>query len=169
MTEHSTEERIAALEHNNTLLRRELEELRASLSAEVRTRRLVVVADDGFERIVAESRPHSGGIKVRCRIPEGRDEHFGTSTTVYAVDDEEHYPNAGIYVTGYGDLYASLSVQECPDGLDERGAPTARAELNLHRENGRAGLVVDSDGVRQAAMRLYLERENEKELATIHH
>lgn len=62
-----TEARLDKLEEDNARLRNDLSAMRASLAAEVRTRRLVVEEEDGFERIVAEGRGTHGKIQVHAR------------------------------------------------------------------------------------------------------
>lgn len=62
-----TEPDVRALRGEVALLRQELAELRKSLAQEVRTRRLVVVEKDGFERIEARADGDSGSIVVQAR------------------------------------------------------------------------------------------------------
>jgi hypothetical protein len=90
-------------------LRIELVELRHRLLDEVRTRRLVVVSDDAFERVVADAFPSHGGVEVRSRGPAG-------STTVaglFAVDADEGDPaNIGLALSSRGDVAALLDLYE---------------------------------------------------------
>src|SRR5882762_4519852 len=63
---------IDALTDRVRQLTEELLELRRSSDREVRTRRLVVVEEDGFERIVAEGGGRFGQVTVYGRTPDGR-------------------------------------------------------------------------------------------------
>lgn len=63
----AADDRYAALEAEIAEMRRELEALRQQLASEVRTRRLVVVDESGFERIVGETGDDWGQVSVYGR------------------------------------------------------------------------------------------------------
>lgn len=107
-------------------LRAEVSELRGQLSAEVRTRSLAVVDDDGFERVVVDSREAFGAVSVYSRSAPGRT----TCVELFANDaidgDGAH---VGLSITDDGEVVATLEVLhghiaqlhfEHPAGIDER-------------------------------------------------
>lgn len=146
----TTEVRLAVLEE-------ELLTLRRSLVEEVRTRRLVVVTEDGFERVVAESAEESGGVRVYCR---GGEEGHDARTYVELFAEQEPL-SAGLHLTGGGNGHGSLAVwtTEGRSGAEQWPAPFV-AVLAVHQPNAAAGAVVDFEGVKAHPQRLFEEREN---------
>lgn len=71
MTNKEIVERLERLEEDNARLRDDVAALRASLATEVRTRRLVVEEEDGFERIVAAGGAFFGAVTVHARPVDG--------------------------------------------------------------------------------------------------
>lgn len=108
-------ERLDRLEAENRELRDDLNVLRASLATEVRTRRLVVEEEDGFERIVAEGHGTRGTVEVlarpvdRERASEGAVEGEAASVTLLGCD-ESIPPKASVYFLAGGDVRGSLDV-----------------------------------------------------------
>lgn len=95
-------ERLDRLEDENRHLRLDLDLLRASISAEVRTRRLVVVADDGFERIVAEAdHAEAGSLALHVR-PAPNDGTGAVERTSVRLFANEEWDGAGVLLDGPG-------------------------------------------------------------------
>lgn len=95
-------------------LRRELSGLIDDLAREVRTRRLTIVEDDGFERLVAAGRGHFGHLTLRGRAPVGR----STLVELFANDPADgDDTNVGAALCDHGDVVASIDVT--------RGSPPA--------------------------------------------
>ena len=146
-----TEDRLARLEEENRQLRRDLDDLRAGLCAEVRTKRLVVETADGFERVVAQSDPAYGGIEVHARPAPGR----GATYAALYGSDENMAPAASVFLLGDGNGCGSFDV------AGAWGDREARCSLSIDGPAG-AAVVIDSEGFKNAPMRLYLEREAAK-------
>lgn len=92
-----------------TQLAGEVADLRAELASEVRTHRLVVVEDDGHERVVIASRGHYGHLMVRGRSPEGR----STAVELFANDPSDgDGANVGLALTDDGDVVALFDVTQ---------------------------------------------------------
>jgi hypothetical protein len=99
-------------------LRHELTELRASLAREVRTRRVVVIEEDGSDRVVLEARGRYGRVGV-LGFGTGRATALpvnGTRPTCVelvandATDGEG--PHLAVALTDSGDVVATLEVHE---------------------------------------------------------
>lgn len=150
----------AALARRLGALESEVFVLRRSLGEEVRTRRVVVIAEDGFERVVAES---DEGVKVYCR---GGEEHDRTYIGLLAEEDPL---SASLYLSGAGNGYGSLGVwtTEGRTGAERWPGSAFAAELALDQPNGNPGIVVDSEGLKLHRMRLLEEWDdwNEKQEA----
>lgn len=118
------EDRLRRIEAENRDLRDALDALRAGLSGEVRTRRLVVEEEDGFERVVAEGHGTHGTVEVyarpvdRERATEGAAEGE-TASVALLGNDESIPPSASVYFLAGGDVLGSLDVK----GTDETMAP----------------------------------------------
>ena len=164
--EDPSEDRLARLEEENRTLRSDLDALRASLSAEVRTRRLVVEEEDGFERVVAEGHGEHGTLTVyarpvdRERAAEGAVEGDGAEVVLIG-NDESIAPSASVYVRATPDGFGSLGI--AGRWSAERAKTGPRSSIHLDSPLGQAGIEIDSDGLKNAPMRLYLEREAVKE------
>jgi hypothetical protein len=88
-------------------LRAQVALLRSGLREEVRTRRLVVVEDDGFPRVVAEAQGLYGGVEVRSRAGE----RPAVASGLFVVDAGDGDPaNAGAQLSDAGDVVALLDV-----------------------------------------------------------
>lgn len=75
------------------LLRDELAMLRRQLAGEVRTRRLVVVDERGFSRVVIDTLQRSGTVEVR-----GQTKHGQRFTCSLIASEESEQPVAGLYL-----------------------------------------------------------------------
>lgn len=85
-------DQVAELERTVRELRADLEHLRRELASEVRTRRVVVVEPDGFERVVVggvDLLPRNAGVHVYAR-PQGRpaDDDNRSHVCLWACEDE---------------------------------------------------------------------------------
>lgn len=87
------EDRLASLEL-------ELALLRASVEERLRTRQIVVVDEEGVERIVLDARHGTGSVLVRLAGPPGRT----TGVEVYASQPELGPPEIGLCVLRDGDV-----------------------------------------------------------------
>lgn len=96
------------------VLRAELRELRQDLSTEVRTRRLVVVGPDGFERITADAGADVGSLRVQS--PRGLH-------VALVADEQSGDGTAQLYLSGGGNGAGSFAVTE-------DGVPVVDAEGN---------------------------------------
>lgn len=126
------DERVAELQQQVASLRNDLAALRASLATEVRTRRLVVEEEDGFERIVAEGRGTHGKVEVHARpVDEARAFEgaiLGEDASVtLAGIDEEVAPTARVYFTAGGNVCGLLGTH----GSDETEGPTCSLEFDV--------------------------------------
>jgi hypothetical protein len=88
-------------------LRAELSRLRASLEIEIRTRRIVVREDDGFERVVIGAHGRWGGVAVH-----GRAHRPGsTSAELFANDPVDgDGANVGLSLADAGNVVATFEV-----------------------------------------------------------
>jgi hypothetical protein len=85
----------------------ELAELRTSMAREIRSRRVVVVEADGFERIVLGAREQYGHVAVLSRAPTGA----STSAELFAHDPvDADGANVGVALTDRGEVVATLDV-----------------------------------------------------------
>jgi hypothetical protein len=90
-------------------LQAEVAALRAELHREIRTRRVVVVEEDGFERIVLSADGSHGEVVVAARPSQDR----LTRTELFALDsDDTEGPFVGIELVDRGNSVAGLSVLE---------------------------------------------------------
>jgi len=87
----------------------ELADLRTSLASEVRTRRVVVVEEDGFERIILGARDRFGHVTVVSRTPPGA----STIAELFANDPvDADGANVGVALTDAGNVVATLDVAD---------------------------------------------------------
>ncbi len=96
----TSSDQMARLEDRLATLELELGLLRASVDERLRTRRLVVVDDQGVERIVLDARHRTGSILVRVAGPGGGT----TGIEIYACDSETGPPELGWCVVKDGDV-----------------------------------------------------------------
>ena len=87
--------------------RGDVDDLRSQIGAEVRTRRVVVVGPDGFERITAEAHIDTGEVLVRNR----KDMHVAL-----VADESDTRGFAEVFLSGGGNGVGRF-------GLTEQGAP----------------------------------------------
>jgi len=99
-------QRVAELEVELRSARDELARLRVSLSAEVRTRRLVIATESGFERIVAEGSHDGGFLRVRGQPHDGR----SRVVELFAHDPADEATSVGLALGDGGDIVAVLEV-----------------------------------------------------------
>lgn len=100
-------DRVRALEGEVRRLRDAFDTHRASQADEVRTRRLLVVDRDGFERVVAEGGEAQAVLSVRART------HAPGSTKVELFADDPgdgDAANVGLALGRAGDIVAALEV-----------------------------------------------------------
>ena len=91
------------------VVQQEVAALRAELRTEVRTRRVVVIEDDGFERIVLSADESHGEIVVAARPSEDR----STKAVLFALDSEDaEGPFVGMELVDRGNSVAGLSLLE---------------------------------------------------------
>jgi hypothetical protein len=101
--------RVDALETEAARLRDALDCLTASLAVEVRTRRLVVVDQSGFERLVAEGRDNHGFLVLRGQSAAQR----STSVQLFADDPlDGEGAHVGVALGERGDIVAVLEVSD---------------------------------------------------------
>ena len=129
-------------------LRAALDELRTQLAGEVRTRRLVVVGPDGFERITAEADEWNGTVTV-ASTRKGM--HVELS-----VSEEEPAARADVYLSAGGNVVGRFSVDEFGDVVvDHENADawtdpetvTYRPELAIYPAAG-PDVTVNTGGLR---------------------
>lgn len=89
-----TDDELGRVRLELELLRDEVAMLRRQLAGEIRTRRLVVVDERGFSRVVIDTLPHSGTITVRGRRHHGSDP---LEVSLVAAEESDQ-PFAGMYV-----------------------------------------------------------------------
>ena len=106
-------------------LREELAALRRELADEVRTRRVVVVEPDGFERVILYAEETHGGITLGGRSERGR----STALDIHVDDaeedaDPEDVPSFGFAFWDRGNTVASfVVVSPGPPALWSDGRP----------------------------------------------
>lgn len=100
MTAADLTDRIADLEARLASLELEVVMLRATVEEHVRTRRLVVVDDEGVERIVLDARNRTGSVLVRIAGPDGAT----TGVEVYACEADAGPPEVGLCVVRDGEV-----------------------------------------------------------------
>ncbi len=145
---------------NNTLLeelarevlalRAELADLRQQLATEVRTRRLVVVGENGFESIVASVTDDTADVLVRCQG------ELGTHATLHANDHHPGSSFAGVYLSGGGNIVGNFDVHQAGDdgagnfpGDIDPDSATYSASLDVIEDRGRVVLSVDGLKIHQ--------------------
>lgn len=114
---------IGRLAERLDTLSSELAELRASLLREVRSRRVVVVEHDGFERIVLGASERFGHVTVVSRTAIDS----STGVELFANDAVDAEPaNVGLALVDGGDVVSTLDVTSgarprlwLPDGREE--------------------------------------------------
>ncbi len=100
-------DRVEVLSEEITHLRAAVDEIRLGLSTEVRTRSVVVVDHDGFERIVMASRADHGAVSVYGRSAPGG----STCAELFANDPiDGDGAHAGVSITDSGEVVAVLEV-----------------------------------------------------------
>ncbi len=88
-------------------LRVEIAVLRRGLGREIRARRIVVVDDDGFERVVIAAEPGFGYVTVHARAQPER----STTAELFANDRTNGSgPHVGVALSDAGDVTATLEV-----------------------------------------------------------
>jgi hypothetical protein len=89
------------------ILRDELDALRVELAHELRTQRVTVVDDDGFERITLRSHGHHGQVGVHGRGDPGR----STTVELFANDPTDgDGAHVGLALSDGGDVLAVFDV-----------------------------------------------------------
>lgn len=92
-----------------------IDHLEQELATEVRTRRVVVVGPDGFERVLIEARETHGGIEVRANVA-GAAEGCEPSVELLAIDEVEwSAPMASVVLRAQEQQAAMLKVEERDD------------------------------------------------------
>jgi hypothetical protein len=101
--------RLDDIETALRVLSADLRALRGALRRELRTRRIVVVEDDGFERVVVSTRGGFGYVAV-C----GRDGVGGATCVELFANDPVDVDGAhvGMAVSDHGDVVAALDALE---------------------------------------------------------
>jgi hypothetical protein len=124
-------------------LRTELASLREQLAAEVRTRRLVVEHESGFESIVAEVGSETAQVKVTARTDPD------TWTSVHA-NEEGAGVFTGVYLSGGGNGRGAFQVHQHGDdgagdfpGDFDPDSVTYSASLDIDEDRGRVALSAD--------------------------
>lgn len=102
----------------------ELEQLRS----EVRTRRVVVVDETGFERVVVSTLPESGAVEVFGRTREGYHKGDAHSATLIA-SEETVRPYAGLFLRAFDNNVGVLEVSV--DDSEQAGDGVALTSLQL--------------------------------------
>lgn len=99
--------RLTALEATVVEVRARLRRLHGQLDHEVRTRRVVIVEHDGFERAVLEAERSFGALTVRARSASP-----GTvAVELFAADARDGEPaHLGIALLDAGDVVAAVDV-----------------------------------------------------------
>lgn len=158
----SSTDQIAELERTVKELRADLEHLRRSLAEEVRTRRVVVVEPDGFERVIlGEWNVSSAGVHIVAR-PQGRTVDGGSMThlSLWASENDgfDGQESVGITLWGAGNSYLDLDLQQqenLPDEtLDDDLREQWHADMTVCSSANEAAQVFDQDGVHPHPMRL---------------
>lgn len=99
--------RLADLAASVDALRADLDDLRASLATEIRTQRVVLTADDGFERLVASATDRSAGMSLYCRT----DDDDPTCMDIFANDPVDATgSHVGVALTVRGDVVAAIDA-----------------------------------------------------------
>ncbi len=81
----------------------------AAMREEVRTRRLVVTEEDGFERVVAQTEYGTGVLRVRGRTVRGDDGvEREASVEMYVDDGGSSVPGSGVAAWAGGNPAASM-------------------------------------------------------------
>jgi hypothetical protein len=124
---------------------------------ELRVRRLVVVAEDGFERVVLEDAGSHGGVTVNSR-EAGK---YGSVYAAMSATEEARGGDASVYVSAGGGICTGLTV----DLVDESRSLFS-GSVFVDDSEGDGGMSFDRYGVRMEAGRVEAERRrvNEKPL-----
>lgn len=132
-----------------------------AMEAEVRTQRLVVVEEDGFERVLVHSiddNSTASAVQVFARPKDG--DRDSTFVGLYALndDDTEGEQRVGVDLWGEGECYLSLDIDRvAPSPI--LGDSRFRASVDIHGPTGvRSGVIIDGDGLKLSPNRLYDER-----------
>ncbi len=108
--QHSYQElidRMDVLGEEVARIRAAVEDLRSDLSDEVRTRSIVVVDDEEFERVVIAARAQHGSVSVYGRSPLDR----STCAELFANDPiDGDGAHAGVSIIDEGEVVAALEV-----------------------------------------------------------
>lgn len=136
-------------------LRQKVAELVEQMATEVRTRRLVVVEEDGFERIVAGASGAHGELAVHTRTADGLS--HGSNVSLYVQDMTDHEgESVEVALWHRGNSAGEFLVHRNPD------AGEATVELHVARPEGvgDTGMVLNSNGVQMHPVRVRSERRH---------
>jgi hypothetical protein len=141
----------------------ELEGVIADMKKVIRTQRLVVEEQDGFERVVIEGEGECGGVTVHARSPLGEGLYDNTTVTMRAVDLAVGQEAAYVGLAAAGNTVALFEVERLPDldqpGVDPDVREQWRAGVSLDAPTAvGGGIELDADGLRLSPTRLYYER-----------
>jgi hypothetical protein len=116
------EERLASLEEELRDLEGVVDEREGGVHPEIRTKRLVIVDEDGFERLTAGAfSPDVFQVDVRCRDDD-------TFLRIQADNEaDEDYHQVGVYLHAWGEPVARFEV-----GRDEVRLDLERIERGHH-------------------------------------
>ena len=98
-------DQLSRLEDRLASLELEIALLRASVEERLRTRQIVVVDDEGNERIVLDARHGTGSVVVRVPGPGGAT----TGVEIFASQPELGAPEVGLCVLRDGDVVSRWS------------------------------------------------------------
>lgn len=140
---------LAELRGEIDALRRQMAALVEQVSTEVRTRRLVVVEEDGFERIVAEANGDSGEVKVQSRTAT----EDTTNVSMFAGEID------GFECAEVGLWHRGNNAAELITHLDTTATiPVPTVELHVCRpHDGSPGMVFNGNGVSMHSARTMAE------------
>jgi hypothetical protein len=105
---------------------------------ELRVRRLVVVAEDGFERVVLTDEGGHGGVTVNSRI----ESRYGPTYARLSATEEVAGGDATVFVSAGGGICAGITV----DQVNEAEA-LYRGSLWVDDSNEDGGMRLDRDGL----------------------
>jgi hypothetical protein len=105
---------------------------------ELRVRRLVVVAEDGFERVVLADEGTHGGVTVNSRI----ESRYGPTYARLSATEEVAGGDASVFVSAGGGICAGITV----DQANEAEA-LYRGSLWVDDSNEDGGMRLDRDGL----------------------
>lgn len=139
---HADMEEVFALEQRIT----DLEQKLRQMEDEVRTRRVVVVEEDGFERVVIRSRDNTTftpGLSVFARTELSESESHHSCVSIYGIDsvgEDRDYASLGITLWGEGNGCASFDAHKSPKG-------EWSGEVYIDSDTPNKQLIVDVEGV----------------------